>query len=265
MPLALLADLIRQAVSKQWNLQFVYPAYALPEAYVSLMASVPHKDIVPATSHLQGDCVVLNGWDDMGSIPSDSYCVLRTSLSDFCLSVAKLDALLGVCKRLDIVFTDEEAFSEEDVEPYKDALYKLQMLVLKHWKQSNRVGVNILTDRLFLTQMSNCDAGCRTVTLAPNGRFYICSSFYYTDEEDSCGSLEKGIDIKNPLLYRLNHAPLCSSCTAYHCQRCVYMNKKKTLEVNVPSFEQCRKAELELQATKAFYTLWQNNASIRDF
>ena len=261
LPLDLLADLVKKAEKRQWKLQFVYPAYKLPEEYILLIDSIPHKDIVPALSPYKGDCVVLNGWDEIGKIPIDSYCIIRTSLSDFYMFVDNLDVLLGVCKRLSVVFTDERTFSDEDVFKYKNALDRLTMLILKCWQESKHVAVNLITDRLHLAQMNDCGAGCQTVTLAPNGHFYICPSFYYSDEDNSCGSLEKGIDIKNPLLYKLDHAPLCSPCRAYHCQRCVYLNKCKTLEVNIPSFEQCKKSELELEATREFYTLWQSSMS----
>ena len=105
--------------------------------------------------------------------------------------------------------------------------------------------------------MSNCNAGWKSITLAPNGKYYICPDFFYADEEDSCGDIENGLDIKNPLLYKLNHAPLCRDCGAYHCQRCVFLNKKKTLEVNIPSYEQCAKADIELSISKQFYELWK--------
>ena len=78
----------------------------------------------------------MNGWDEIGKIPIDSYCIIRTSLSDFYMFVDNLDVLLGVCKRLSVVFTDERTFSDEDVFKYKSALDRLTMLILKCWQKS---------------------------------------------------------------------------------------------------------------------------------
>ena len=103
---------------------------------------------------------------------------------------------------------------------------------------------------LMLKQMNNCGAGDTTITLAPNGKFYICPAFYYEDEADSIGDLENGLDIKNKQLYRLDHAPICRHCDAWQCKRCIWLNRKTTLEVNTPSHEQCMLAHLERNASR---------------
>jgi CXXX repeat peptide maturase len=93
--------------------------------------------------------------------------------------------------------------------------------------------------------MNNCDAGIANITLAPNGKFYVCPAFYYNDADDDIGDLEKGLDIKNAQLFHLEYAPLCRICDAYQCRRCVWLNRKTTLEVNTPSHEQCVVSHLE--------------------
>lgn len=70
----------------------------------------------------------------------------------------------------------------------------------------------------------------------------------------SIGSLEDGLDIKNPQLYKLDHAPICRKCDAYQCRRCVWINRKTTLEVNTPSREQCIIAHLERNASRKLLT-----------
>ncbi|MCB6675385.1 hypothetical protein L0N23_03615 [Bacteroides intestinalis] len=66
----------------------------------------------------------------------------------------------------------------------------------------------------------------------------------------SIGDLENGLDIRNSQLYRLSHAPLCRHCDAYQCKRCIWLNRKMTLEVNTPSHEQCVTAHLERNASR---------------
>ena len=95
------------------------------------------------------------------------------------------------------------------------------------------------------------------ITLAPDGKFYVCPAFYQSDSKTSIedkapsiGDLQNGLDIKNPQLYKLSHAPLCRNCDAYQCKRCVWLNRKTTLEVNIPSREQCVMAHVERNVSR---------------
>ena len=97
----------------------------------------------------------------------------------------------------------------------------------------------------MLTKPNHCNAGIENTTLAPNGKFYVCPAFYYSNPGDSVGDLLNGLDIKNQQLYKLDHAPLCRHCDAYHCRRCVWLNHKTTYEINTPSHEQCVVAHTE--------------------
>ena len=258
MPLATLQHIVETAKQEHLKLEFVFPEKELPCEYIELINSIEHLKITPAASKSVGDAIVLNGWNHHSvSSLENAFCILRTTLAAFYNSVLELEPILKTADRLNLVFTDEEKFCKEDENPYRDALNQLSLLVLHQWRNGHKIHVNIITDRLKLSEMNNCNAGWKSVTLAPNGKYYICPDFFYADEEDSCGDLVNGLDIKNPLLYKLNHAPLCRDCGAYHCQRCVFLNKKKTLEVNIPSYEQCAKANIELSISKQFYELWK--------
>ena len=117
---------------------------------------------------------------------------------------------------------------------------------------------------MMLERMNNCNAGWENITLAPDGRFYVCPAFYHALQADgteksqsevcvkgySIGSLTDGLDVKNAPLYQIDHAPLCRQCDAYHCRRCVWLNRKTTCEVNTPSHEQCVVAHLERNAAR---------------
>ena len=262
-PLSTLQKIVEKAKKENLKLEFVFPEQELPDEYLEVINSIEHCKITPATSKSAGDALVLNGWNNLdASCLENAFCILRTTLAEFYKSVMELEPLLKKAERLNLVFTDADKFCKDDENPYRDALNQLSLLVLHQWLNGHIINVNVITDRLQLSEMDNCNAGWKSITLAPNGKYYICPDFYYTHEEDSCGDIEKGIDIRNPLLYKLNHAPLCRDCGAYHCQRCVFLNKKKTLEVNIPSYEQCAKAEIELTISKRFYELWkrQNNS-----
>ena len=242
---------IRFGMMENLMIQFVYPDYALPKEYIDVIDSIDHTDIKPlAAVDSTTDIVVLDGWDYDCDKLQDAVVVLRTSWEQFNDKHCSLNDLLGVVKRLNIVITDVERMSDSDREQYRSVLDFLSNEVEQLYVAGKSPQFNLLTDRMMLTEMNNCNAGDSTITLAPNGKFYICPAFYHEDENDSVGDLDNGIDIKNSQLYRLDHAPICRKCDAWHCRRCVWLNRKTTLEVNTPSHEQCVTAHLERNASR---------------
>jgi CXXX repeat peptide maturase len=116
----------------------------------------------------------------------------------------------------------------------------------------------------MLEKMHNCEAGVSNITLAPNGKFYLCPAFYFDEQtnvdnqlnhhqptsDNSIGDLEKSLDIPNPQLLKLDHAPLCRNCDAYQCRRCIWLNRKLTWDNNTPSHQQCVMAHVERNASR---------------
>lgn len=146
-------------------------------------------------------------------------------------------------------FTDVEDFTNEDFEKYSKALNSLISVIIEEYKKGHIVHFSPITDRVFLNNMNNCNAGYESITLAPDGKFYICPAFYI-EGNPPIGDIYKGLNIKNSQLFRLTNAPICRICDAYQCRRCVWLNKKTTGEVNTPSHEQCVVAHIERNASK---------------
>ena len=153
-------------------------------------------------------------------------------------------------QRLNIVITDVEKFTEDQQEAYRTWLGNVGSELEALYVKGKSPQFNLLTDRMMLTNMNNCGAGDSCITLAPNGKFYVCPAFYYENNEDNTGDLVNGIDIKNKQLYKLNHAPICRRCDSWQCKRCIWLNRKMTREVNTPSREQCVMAHLERNASR---------------
>lgn len=236
---------IRFGMMENLMIQFVYPDYELPQEYAEVIESIDHSKIKPICSG--ADVVVLNG---ISEVATDAPVVLRTSKKELATLVDALMELMDKTPRLNIVLTDVESFSNDDFSAYKIVLEKLSKKTEQMYVAGKSPQLNLLTDRMMLSAMNNCGAGDTTITLAPNGKFYVCPGFCYDDESDCIGDLENGLDIKNKQLYRLDHAPICSHCDAYQCKRCVWLNRKTTLEVNTPSHEQCVLAHLERNASR---------------
>lgn len=242
------------AMKENLQIQFVYPDYALPQSYLKIIETIDHSNIVSSKGVVEkSDVVVFDGWSRLSSYifnQKDVACVLRTTREEFFVNYIRLVEVLRRVTRLNVIFTDIETFKEVDFEIYKKCLINLANNIKELYLSKETPQLNLVTDRMLLNKMNNCNAGWESVTLAPNGQFYVCPAFYLNDEFDSVGNLKDGLDIKNPQLFRLNNSPLCSNCDAYQCKRCIWLNCKMTLEVNIPSREQCIMAHLERNAAR---------------
>lgn len=236
------------AMKENLNVQFVYPDYELPEEYLEAIDSIDHTDIKPIASGNGADVVVLSGWDD--EMPEGATCIMHSRFEELSGHVATVHDWLRQMTRLNMVLTDVDKFKDDDIVSYKKTLEALVDGVVKMFQQGRSVQLNLLTDRLILTEMNNCGAGENNVTLAPNGKFYLCPAFYYEDEKQSVGDIKSGLHIKSPQLLRLDHAPICRQCDAYQCRRCIWMNQRLTMDANTPSHQQCVVAHLERNASR---------------
>lgn len=255
-----LADLkagIRFAMKENLMIQYVYPDCDLPQEYKETIETIDHSKIIPSTSPLvdDADVVVFNYWKDATGFPLDktgTY-VLRICKENLFAQKDDIETFFSKVTRFNIVITDIESFTENDYPKYQRVLDSFGKEIEKLYKAGLSPQVSVLTDRIALTQMNNCNAGSNNLTLAPDGKFYICPAFYYSEDDKdifSVGDLQGGLTIKAGQLYNLSHAPLCRICDAYQCKRCVWLNRKMTYDVTTPSHEQCVLAHLERNASR---------------
>jgi len=236
------------AMKENLRIQFVYPEYEIPYEYQELIKTMDHSKIVPSNYNGTAEVIVFKDWEELNNISctnKEVTYILQTDKASLFEHYPKLDTILKEIIRLNIVVTDVSTFNENDLEIYKETLALISDVIGNLYKQGLSPQLNLITDRLVLESMNNCNAGNENITLAPNGKFYICPAFYLDNEKDSIGDLKNGLNIKNKQLYNIDYAPICRRCDAYQCKRCIYLNKKMTLEVNTPSHEQCVIAHLE--------------------
>ncbi len=253
-PLEVLREAILFSMKQNLMIQFVYPEYELPKEYNDLIETIDHIKI--------GKDVLV--YDSVPTSVERKNVVLRLTIADFLAKQYDIALLLPKVTRLNISITDIENFKDELIEYYKAALEMLNSVLLNIYKDGNQPEINILTDRLKLNEMHNCEAGVENITLAPNGKFYLCPAFYYDeqmgvstkmnhktkDASRSVGDLIEGINIPNKQLLELERAPLCRICDAYHCNRCIWLNQKLTWDNNTPSRQQCVMAHIERNASR---------------
>ncbi len=261
MPLDILKEGITYAMKENLNVQFVYPDYELPQEYLEAMDAIDHIDIKPLQTAKADDVAVANRLEDADKIAASHWqtLVVRVRKTELLKSGDAIAAMVRSADRLNVVITDVETFNDDDIDAYKSALEQIAEETEALYVKGKSPQVNLLTDRMMLDDMNNCGAGDNNITLAPDGKFYVCPAFYLAADEDdfgigkdkvSIGNLDDGLDIKNPQLYKLDHAPLCRHCDAYQCRRCVWLNRKMTYEVNTPSHEQCVMAHVERNASR---------------
>lgn len=240
---------IRFGMVENLNIQFVYPNSALPEGYDEVIETIDHTKIIPSTApnSKSADIVVCNNIAEAESYNFDKkqIAILRIGRTEINELPRIYNHLDNKCARLNVVIKDVDKFSEGEFEEYKAILSQLGDKVKDNLTNGGNTQLNLLTDRLGLIEMNNCNAGNEVVTIMPNGRFYPCAGFCYDNSDEDYGDLTRGVQIKNKQLFKLGYAPICRHCDAYHCRRCVWLNHKTTLEVNTPSHEQCVAAHLE--------------------
>lgn len=239
---------ILYAMKQNLMIQFVYPDYELPQEYLDLIDTIDHHDI--------------RGWY-AGASPADvtvfdksvlavetpvgqGVAVLRLTKAELFENAEAIGKILPKMQRLNIVVTDIETITDEELKSYAGVLEGLASVLKDEYLAGRMPQLNLLTDRMVLDRPNHCNAGVENITLAPNGKYYLCPAFYYSNPDDSIDPQ----DIKNRQLLRLDHAPLCRHCDAYHCRRCIWLNRKTTLEVNTPSREQCIVAHTEREASR---------------
>lgn len=251
-PLQTLKDGICYAMKENLKIQFVYPNYKLPKEYLAAIDSIDHTDIYPAEMSDNADVVVFDSLiaaKDYVFKEEVAY-LIRTDKVSLFNEYKIIGEILDKVTRLNVVITDIETFTEDDFMAYKLLLSNLAERVEQIYVSGKSPQLNLLTDRIMLEKMNNCGAGDTSVTLAPDGKFYVCPAFYLSADGYTIGDMVNGLEIKNSQLYRLDHAPLCRRCDAWQCKRCIWMNRKTTLEVNTPSHEQCVVAHLERNASR---------------
>lgn len=260
MPLSVLRDGIMFGMKENLMIQFVYPDYDLPQEYKDLIETIDHTNIMTSSKVEEADVVVFNDVTALMSCNIDysKSVVLRVPKENIFEQFAVIESIIGKVKRLNIVITNMESFGKDDYEKYKDVLTDWSRQLARLYAIGERPQINILTDRIMLDSMNNCGAGDKSISLAPDGNFYVCPAFYHIGDKDdfglgkskfNIGSLKDGLSIKNAQLYKLDHSPICCECDAYHCNRCVWLNRKMTYEINTPSKQQCVVSHIERNAS----------------
>lgn len=269
MPIETLKKGILFGMKQNLMIQYVFPGYELPKEYAEVIESIDNVKIYPmgckpVTDIEDGNDADVEVASEVPEKVDAKNLVLRLTFSEMCAKKDIIAKLFASGTRINLCITDVEQFTDGQIETYKQVLNEWNTSLLDLYKQSQSPQFNLLTDRMMLEKMHNCEAGVSNITLAPNGKFYLCPAFYYDEQtkvdnqlnhhqptsDNAVGDLENGLDIPNPQLLKLDHAPLCRNCDAYQCRRCIWLNRKLTWDNNTPSHQQCVMAHIERNASR---------------
>jgi CXXX repeat peptide maturase len=280
MPPAVLEKTVRFAQDRRLRLLCLMGHHPLPKRHASILKETRCVYMAPMALHgRMKDAVPIIEAGDVGAVarlrgdPIDNA-VLRLGRKDMPRLGSIFARLAGKFRRLNICLLDLGQYQEDDFAVYRRQLEAMADTVAgMNWPggplprrggygrtggQARRSGTsreggtecNLVTDRVMLQAMNNCDAGIKHITVAPDGRLYLCPGFYHWQEGASVGSLDEGLRIDNGHLLTAEYAPICRQCDAYHCRRCLLLNKQLTDEINTPSRQQCVAAHCEREQSR---------------
>lgn len=254
LPLDILEKFLSAAKSENYYVNFIYPNHEIDGAYRSLFDDAKFQ----VTKPYMGERLI-SGFHDgevfvfkVGQPISEGFSCVNVILH---LVKNQLPSLRDYAEklfshrilRINLVIDDLSLWKETDFALYEDVLLEINHVIIDSFKKSQRISLNVLTDRLMLSKMNNCNAGLEHITLGPDGKFYLCPAFYYRDHPLAQDVLKLPDELNN--LLKLENAPICIKCDAYQCKRCYLYNLDHTEELNVPGEKQCVASHIEREVS----------------
>lgn len=234
----------------------------LPDDYYGYQI-VPYNnkwDIQPADNYLQQVLIDIDDINESFHLSETTNIILTYAAS----KTNKLQSCIELVKQkmrnvnINLIMNDMDINPKEFLIQYSELLKWMKDCIIGEWKKHNYLFVNILTNELFANNNRFCGAGWNSYTLSPDGNFYLCPGFYYTEPESKIGDITTGINNKYTRFCDMNRAPLCEKCSVRHCERCVYDNRYSTGELHIPSEFQCVKSGMEYEFSRRLSELLKN-------
>lgn len=260
-----LSEIIIWAIKENLSIQFIYSDDCVPKELESIINSIDHIDIVPETSVdnqllINADIIVSEDLNHREIIPNKIY-IVRLKFSDLVKSIESLKDLLKQSIKVNVIITDINNLTKEIENQYHSFLTLMSEFISTEATNNRILQLNLITDRILLSSMNNCNAGDECVAVSLDGSLYPCPAFI-GNKDFKCGDIRTGFDAPNLRLYKISNAPICKICDAYQCKRCIWLNDLFTHEVNTPGKEQCVIAHIERTASSHLIDLLRENGRL---
>lgn len=237
---------IEYAKENFWMPVIVHNNNQLPSKYEAELKDIETMHIYPADASLEYDSSIIVYDNQVNQVAEANNSILLVNNKNITNIPEMVKQIFTESKRINLVLQESNSFEAVHLTRYEQALDKIVELIFEYSKNDVVKEINVLTDRLVLKEMGNCQAGVDNLSLAPDGNLYICPAFYYSEKLGTVlGSFTSGFEIKDQYLLERENAPICLECDAFQCKRCVYQNKLGTTEFNTPTAMQCKISHLE--------------------
>lgn len=172
-------DVLKRAVdfalANELTINFLYGQIDPIESHRSIIESVSHAKIVPlalAEAYPESAVVIESCEIEQAAAASPDLgpgrnVIVRLERERLLRLADDLSLLFGVFQRLNLYLTGLEKNAESEFELYGQQLSALMENVARHYRRSDIFEVNVLSDRMMLDSMRNCDAGCEHCTVGP--------------------------------------------------------------------------------------------------
>ncbi|MCK4258657.1 MAG: radical SAM peptide maturase, CXXX-repeat target family [Halanaerobiales bacterium] len=231
------------------------PPEGLSEEERDLLRGMDVLEMQSGTSKVTGRDAIVVYDNQVGDFQDGSNCILIIkadlipNLSDIVKKIFMKQS------RINLILEETEKLTNEELSIYENELLKIAEYLAEQLSSGRYLELNVLSDAIHLEKMANCNAGLDSFALAPDGKFYLCPAFYYTENGDAVGTVEEGINFNYREFLTGEKSSLCSACDAYHCRRCIYQNKMQTKEYLIPGKVQCVVSHIERKMSKEYATL----------
>lgn len=232
-------------------IQFIYPEFDIPDEYERIIDSIDSVKYKPLSTAGCEDIGISDSWPDSCENLKARTIVIRRTIDELLNDADSIVNSARFFDRINIVIKDIPSVKGERESEYRFWINNLAVSIGEIYKENCMPQINILTDRVFLESPNHCGAGIDSITVAPDGKFYICPAFYYSNLP-SVGNVGQNPLINNIQLLELKNAPICRICDAWHCRRCVWLNQMLTKEINTPGRQQCVTAHIEREGSVTF-------------
>lgn len=250
-----LAKAINWAMKENLFIQFIYPVRKISDTIKDIVSSVDHVDIVASDCKDEyllnmADVVVFDKCQKMRNFTfrSDTSYILRTTLSELIENSDNLEKAISLADRINIILLDIPLFTKSSLSQYEQFLDSLIPHIFKEYRQEHNVELNILTDRMFLSEMNNCGAGEMSVSMDLDGNIFACPAFE-GNVENIIGNIKTSWSGEFKSRINITRSPICRICDAWQCKRCIWLNQVLTEELNIPSSQQCVVSHIERNAS----------------
>ena len=151
--------------------------------------------------------------------------------------------------RINISVKDLSMWTDNHLLNYKSELEKVAKFIFHN---QHIIQINVLNSYKN-KKVADCGCGVNNVTLAPNGKIYLCPGFYETMEEKYIGDIDTIQEVFEQLNFNIESSPTCKSCNNYSCKRCLLINKEVTNEYKIGADIQCKKSKIEQDIINKYY------------